>query len=73
MDKEERDAPGKEMANFVETMRLKGLAEEDIYFARRDRELIAALREYKATHQPVADASWAAKPSAPAAGKQKAS
>ena len=33
------------MSNFVDTMRLKGMAEEDIYFARRDRELIAALRE----------------------------
>ena len=32
------------MANFVETMRLKEMAEEDIYFARRDRELIEALR-----------------------------
>jgi len=29
-------------------MRLKEMAEEDIYFARRDRELIAALREKKA-------------------------
>jgi hypothetical protein len=32
------------MSGFVETMRLKEMAEEDIYFARRDRELIEALR-----------------------------
>lgn len=32
------------MAGFVETMRLKEMAEEDIYFARRDRELIAELK-----------------------------
>lgn len=29
-------------------MRLKEMAEEDIYFAQRDRELIAALRRKKA-------------------------
>ncbi len=28
---------------FVEKLKLKGMAEEDIYFARRDRELIEAL------------------------------
>jgi hypothetical protein len=33
------------MSKFVETLRLKGLAEEDIYFARRDQELIAALHK----------------------------
>jgi len=32
------------MSDFVEKLRLKGQAEEDIYFARRERELIAALR-----------------------------
>lgn len=31
------------MAGLPEKLRLKGLAEEDIYFARRDRELIDAL------------------------------
>jgi hypothetical protein len=31
------------MSKFVETLRLKELAEEDIYFARRDQELIQAL------------------------------
>ncbi|HHH39064.1 MAG TPA: hypothetical protein ENK50_05760 [Sedimenticola sp.] len=28
---------------FADKLRLKGLAEEDIYFARKDRELIEAL------------------------------
>jgi len=31
------------MSKFVETLRLKELAEEDIYFAKRDQELIQAL------------------------------
>ena len=31
------------MSKFVETLRLKELAEEDIYFAKRDQELIDAL------------------------------
>lgn len=35
------------MSNFPEKLRLKALAEEDIYFARRDRELIRALHERK--------------------------
>ena len=33
------------MSKFVETLRLKELAEEDIYFAKRDQELIQALHE----------------------------
>lgn len=33
------------MNDFVTKLRLKGMAEEDIWFARRDRELIASLRE----------------------------
>ena len=33
------------MSDFPDKMRLKGLAEEDIYFAKRDRELLRALRE----------------------------
>jgi phytoene/squalene synthetase len=33
------------MSKFVETLRLKELAEEDIYFARRDQELIQALHD----------------------------
>jgi len=32
------------MSNFAEKLRLKERAEEDMYFAKRDRELIAALR-----------------------------
>lgn len=32
------------MTNLPERLRLKEMAEEDIYFARRDRELIEALR-----------------------------
>ena len=32
------------MSNFPDRLRLKEQAEEDLYFARRDRELIAALR-----------------------------
>jgi hypothetical protein len=36
------------MSGFVETMHLKGMAEEDIWFARRDRELKEALKQKKA-------------------------
>ena len=43
------------MPNFVETMRLKGMAEEDIYFAKRDRELIAGLRKQRLARKPVPD------------------
>ena len=35
------------MRDIAEKLKLKGLAEEDIYFARRDRELIEALRRKK--------------------------
>lgn len=35
------------MTNLPEKLRLKAMAEEDMYFARRDRELIAALRQQK--------------------------
>ncbi len=35
------------MSSFPEKLRLKALAEEDIYFAKRDRELIRALHERK--------------------------
>ena len=31
--------------NFVQIMRLKGMADEDVYFARRDRELIQELHK----------------------------
>ncbi len=33
------------MSTFPEQLKLKERAEEDIYFARRDRQLIKALRE----------------------------
>ena len=33
------------MSKFVEKLRLRELAEEDIYFARRDQELIEALHK----------------------------
>ena len=33
------------MTDFPEKLRLKALAEEDIFFAKRDRELIRALHE----------------------------
>ena len=35
------------MNSFAMKLRLKGMAEEDIYFAKLDRELIAALRQKK--------------------------
>ena len=42
------------MPNFSETLRLKEKAEEDIYFAKLDRELIAAL--HKKTIGTLSDA-----------------
>ncbi len=38
------------MSNFVQTVKLKGKAEEDIYFAKRNRELIEALHKKKCQH-----------------------
>ena len=35
------------MADFIDKLSLKGMAEEDIYFAKRDRELINALHKKK--------------------------
>lgn len=35
------------MTNLPDKLRLKALAEEDIYFAKRDRELIEALHKRK--------------------------
>lgn len=35
------------MKDFVEKMRLKEMAEEDVYFAQRDLELIDALQKKK--------------------------
>lgn len=34
-----------DMTTWTEKLRLKGMAEEDIYFARRDRELIDAMHK----------------------------
>ncbi len=35
------------MNDFAEKLRLKGMAEEDVYFAKRNAELIDALRKKK--------------------------
>lgn len=35
------------MNDYPDKLRLKEMAEEDIYFAKRDRELIAAMHERK--------------------------
>ncbi|MDJ0806731.1 MAG: hypothetical protein QNJ78_07840 [Gammaproteobacteria bacterium] len=39
------------MNSFAAKLRLKGMAEEDIYFARLDQELIEALRQKKRDRQ----------------------
>jgi hypothetical protein len=45
------------MTSWTEKLRLKGMAEEDIYFARRDRELIDALHKRRSRKQrPLAKA-----------------
>ena len=56
------------MPSFVDTMRLKGMAEEDIYFARRDRELIALLREKRLAQRLASGAAVA--PPTPSAGTE---
>jgi hypothetical protein len=43
------------MSKFVETLRLKELAEEDIYFAKRDQELIQALHDKRLAEVIAAD------------------
>jgi hypothetical protein len=40
------------MSDSLNKLWLKGQAEEDIYFAERDRELIAALRKKRGRNQP---------------------
>jgi hypothetical protein len=42
------------MADFSENMRLKGKAEEDLYFAKLDRKLIDALHKNQ-THERHTD------------------
>jgi len=39
------------MTTWAEKLRLKGMAEEDMYFARRDRELIDAIRRRRSSSQ----------------------
>ena len=51
------------MMTLTEKLRLKGLAEEDIYFARRDRELIAALRRRRSALRPTPPGTGAKEPS----------
>lgn len=46
---------------FVDTMKRKEKAEEDRYFAQRDRELVEALRQRQADTEPRHDS-----PSSPA-------
>lgn len=43
------------MVDFLEHMRLKGKAEEDLYFAELDRQLIKALHEKHAREQQQPD------------------
>ena len=40
------------MSDTLEKLRLKGQAEEDIYFAKRDRELIEALHRREPVRRP---------------------
>jgi len=42
------------MTSLPEKLRLKEMAEEDLYFARRDRELVAALRRQRLKTQQAA-------------------
>ena len=42
------------MSDFDDKLRLKGNAEEDMYFARRDRERIEALHEGEPGQKPQA-------------------
>lgn len=43
------------MTSWTEKLRLKEMAEEDIYFARRDRELINDLRKRRAAKRDLPD------------------
>jgi uncharacterized protein HemX len=44
------------MTDFTDKLRLKEMAEEDIYFAKRDQELIRALHERKLAEHLEIDA-----------------
>lgn len=50
------------MSGFTEKIRLKEMAEEDIYFARRDRELIEALRRKRAQRDQAEEQQETEKP-----------
>jgi hypothetical protein len=39
------------MSDFVEKLRLKGMAEEDVYFAQRDRDLIEAMKHKRLANE----------------------
>ncbi len=43
------------MSSFPEQLRLKEMAEEDIYFAKLDRELLKALRTRAKVRKPPRD------------------
>jgi hypothetical protein len=45
------------MSKIAETLRLKELAEENIYFAKRDQELIQALQRKRLAEAVVADSA----------------
>ncbi|UXI00278.1 hypothetical protein [Photobacterium sp. TY1-4] len=45
------------MVDFLEHMRLRGKAEEDLYFAERDRQLIKALHDKQAREQQTPEES----------------
>jgi hypothetical protein len=53
------------MSSFVDKLRLKELAEEDVYFARKDRDLIRALRRRKEAGSGEGAVQDQAKPSGP--------
>jgi hypothetical protein len=55
------------MSDFDEKLRLKEKAEEDRYFAHRDRELIQALHEKRARETPDDDQLADPSPERPAA------
>ncbi len=68
------------MTSFSRSMRYKGKVEEDSYFARLDKDRVAALREQEAragdAGQPAADAvkhksGDGNPPAGPSAGRQK--
>ena len=59
------------MSDFNDKLRLKEAAEEDIYFAKRDRERIKALREKKLAEQQGKDQQPAEKNPPPGEGESQ--